>query len=277
MAVEKGPIVRRPMRWVPDLRMSGWLATVLLVALVLLAGGVGGLVMAEVTGKPLQVQFPGSGLLAGGTVPDSIRVTGVGSVVAAPDTIYADIGATVIKPSLPQALSAMTDDSTKLVAALKKAGVADVDIQTTGLNAWTRTDNYSGAVTGYDAGVSLRVRIRDVTKATAILNAAAAAIGNDIRFNGLQYTRTDIATQAAQARQQALKAAADRASAIAQASNRQLGKILQVSEDYVTYMAPGMVGGLGGGQGGGGGGYVPSIQTGQGEVVIQLSVTYSIN
>lgn len=276
MAIEKGPIVRRPMRWVPDLRMSGWLATVLLVALVLLAGGVGGLVMAEITGKPLQVQFPGNGLFAGGTAPDSIRVTGVGSVVAAPDTIYADVGANVIKANLPQALSAMTDDSTKLVAALKNAGVADVDIQTTGLNAWTRTDSYSGAVTGYDASVSLRVRIRDVNKATAILNAAAAAIGNDIRFNGLQYTRTDIGTQAAQARQQALKAASDRASAIAQASNRQLGKILAVSEDYVTYMAPGMAGGMGGGQGGGGG-YVPSIQTGQGEVVVQLSVTYSIS
>lgn len=275
MAIEKGPITRTPTRWVPDLRMSGWLATVLLIALVLLAGGVGGLVMAEVTGKPLQVQFPGNGSITVGESPDSITVSGVGQVTAAPDTIYTDIGAQAIKPTLPQALEAMTADSTKLVAALKSAGVAETDIQTTSLNAWTRTDNYTGAVTGYDAGVNLRVRIRDISKVTAILNAAAAAIPNDVRFNGLQYSRTDIDTQAAQARQLALKAAGDRASAIAKASNRQLGKIISVREDYVSYLAPGNSGY--GGQGGGGGSYVPPIQSGQGVVVVQLTVAYTIN
>lgn len=274
MEIEKGPITRTPTRWVPDLRMPGWLATVLLVALVLLAGGVGGLVMAEVTGRPLQVQFPGNGVITVGGTSDSITVIGVGQVTAGPDTIYADIGAEAINPTLQQALATMTADSTKLVAALKGAGVADVDIQTTSLNAWTRTDNYNGAVTGYDASVNLRVRIRDISKATAILNAGAAALGNDVRFSGLQYSRTDIDTQAAQARQLALNAAGDRASAIAKASNRQLGKILSIKEDYVTYAAPGS--GYGG-QGGGGGGYVPPLQSGQGVVVVQLTVAYSIN
>lgn len=273
MAIEKGRTGGIPARWAPEWRMPGWLGVALVVAMVILAGGVGALVMTQVSGRSLQVQIPGI------TVPaaaDTITVIGQGRVAAVPDTIYTDIGAETIRPNLPQALAATGDDATKLTAALKSAGVADVDMQTTSLYAYQRTDQY-GNVTGFSASTNLRVRIRDVTKATAVINAAANAIGNDVRLGQFQYQRTDITVQAAQARQLALTAAQDRAAGIAKLSNRSLGKISSVTEDFAGYVPAGqMMQGIGGGGGMGGGGSVPQVYSGQGEVVVNLYVSYSL-
>lgn len=45
--------------------MPGWLGVALVVAMVLVAGGVGGLVMAQLSGRSLQVQIPGITVPAG--------------------------------------------------------------------------------------------------------------------------------------------------------------------------------------------------------------------
>lgn len=276
MAIEKAPLERTPGPFIPQLRLPGWVAAAFAVGAVLLAASAGAVLMAEATGRTLQVQFPGNASISVPMAADTVTVIGEGRVAAAPDTIYTDIGADAQRSTLAQALSAAADDSTKLTAALKTAGVAAADIQTTSMYAYNRTDQY-GNVTGYGASVNLRVRIRDVSKVTPILNAAASSIGNDVRFNQLQYQRVDIAAQTPQARQAALTAAQERASSIAKLSNRQLGKISAVEENYVGYVAAGTyMGGYGGGGQGGGGG-VPQISVGQGEVVVQLVVSYSLN
>ena len=41
---------------------------------------------------------------------------------------------------------------------------------------------------GYSVSATARVRIRDLGKANATLDAAAASVGNDIVFNGIQLT-----------------------------------------------------------------------------------------
>lgn len=259
------------MRWAPSLRLPGWLAASIVVALVIVAGGIGALLMSQLGGQNLNVQIPGI------TVPaatDTVTVVGEGRVAAAPDTIYTDIGASAVKPTLTEALAVVAADSDKLTAALTGAGVAGADIQTNGLSSWPRTD-YNGNVTGYNASANLRVRIRDISKVTAILNAAAASIGNDLSLGQLLYQRTDIAAQTAQARQLALAAAQDRASGVAKLSGRQLGKIASVEETFVGYVPAGQtVQGLGAG---GGGGSFPQVQTGQGEVLVHLSVRYALS
>lgn len=257
----------------PNLRLPGWVAASIVVALVVVAGGIGALLMSQLGGQSLNVQIPGV------TVPaaaDTVTVVGEGRVAAAPDTIYTDIGASAVRSTLPDALAAVAADSSKLNAALTGAGIAAADIQTTGLSSWPRTDNY-GSVTGYYASSSLRVRIRDISKVTSILNGAAASIGNDLNLGQLQYQRTDIAAQAAQARQLALAAAQDRASGLAKLSGRQLGKIASVEETFVGYVPAGQMVQGGIGAGGQGGGSFPQVQTGQGEVLVHLTVKYALN
>lgn len=268
-----------------ELRLPGWFAISLMAALILVAGGVGALLMAQFERTPVQVQLPATVPVAStpNAVPvaavDTVTVVGEGRVAAAPDTMFADLGAEVLRPDVPQALAAATSDATKLTAALKTAGVAPADIQTTGLSTNPKTDYYNNnAVLGYYASTYLRVRIRDTSKATAILSAAAGAIGNDIRFNSLQLTRLDTATQATQARQAALTGAASKAGEIANLSNRKLGHITDMREQFVGYVSTGGYAGGGIGAGGGGGAVsVPQIVVGQGEVVVQLVVTYSLS
>ena len=275
MAIEKGSLERTPVEFIPRLRLPVWAAAAFAVGIVLLAASAGAVLMAEATGRTLQVQFPGNASISIPMAADTVTVIGEGRVAATPDTIFTDMGAEAQRPTLAQALAAVADDSSKLTAALKGAGVADADIQTTSMSAYTRTDQY-GNLLGYNASVNVRVRIRDVAKATTILNAVASSIGNDVRLGQLQYQRVDIAAQTPQARQAALAAAQERASAIAKLSNRQLGKISSVEENFVGYVAAGTyVGGFGGGGGGGGG--VPQVNIGQGEVVVQLAVSYSLN
>lgn len=274
MAIEKGSFERTPGELIPRLRVPGWAAAAFAVGIVLLAASAGAVLMAEATGRTMQVQFPGNASISLPSTAGSVTVIGEGRVAAAPDTIYTDLGANATKSTLPEALAAVAADSSKLTAALKGAGVAEADIQTTGLSSWPKTDYY-GNVTGYTASANLRVRIRDVSKVTSILNAAAAAIGNDLSLGQLQYSRTDIAAQSAQARQLALTAAQERASAVAKLSGRQAGKITSVEETFVGYVPAGQtVQGLGGG---GGGASFPQVQNGQGEVLVHLSVTYSLN
>ena len=278
MAIEKA----RPVR-LPDMRLPGWFAGAAIVALVLVAGGIGALVMAQFEQAAVQVQLPSTVPAAAtpGSVPaavavNTVTVVGEGRVVAAPDTIYVDLGAEVSKPTLAAALTAATADQSKLSAALKKAGIAAADMQTTGLNTYARTDSY-GNPAGYGVSSYLRVRIRDVSKATAILTAAAGAIGNDIRVNSLQYQRANIATQVSQARQAAIASAAERAVSNAKASGRQIGHITEIREQFVGYVGAGQMVSGGIGSAGGGGVTVPTVQSGQGEVVVQLVVTYSMS
>lgn len=275
MAIEKSSIGGARGGWAPSLNPPGWLAASIVVALVLVAGGVGAILMSQVAGQNLNVQIPG---ITAPAAADTVTVVGEGRIAAAPDTIYTDIGAEAQATSLSLALSAAAADGDKLTTALKNAGMAANDMQTASLYAYVRTDQY-GNVVGYNASTTLHVRIREIGKATSILNAAASAIGPDVRLGQLQYQRVDIAAQAAQARQLALAAAEEHASGIAKLSNRQLGKLSAVQESFVGYVAAGqsVQMGAGGGIGAGGGGSVPQIQSGQGEVVVQLVVRYGLN
>lgn len=274
MAIEKSFLGEARTGGAPSLNLPGWLAASIMVALVVVAGGIGALLMSQLAGQNLNVQIPGI------TVPaaaDTVTVVGEGRVAATPDTIFTDIGAEAQATSLSLALSAAASDGDKLTAALKNAGIASADMQTTSLYAYVRTDQY-GNVVGYNASTYLRVRIRDISKATSILNAAAGAIGPDVRLGQLQYQRVNIADQAAQARQLALAAADEHANGIAKLSNRQLGKLTAVQESFVGYVAAGQQVQMGGGGlGAGGGASLPQIQSGQGEVVVQLIVRYGLN
>ncbi len=129
-------------------------------------------------------------------------------------------------------------------------------------------------MTGYTASPTLHVRVRDLGKSNTTLTAAANAVGNDIRFSGIQLTRSDLSAQLAQARQAAINAATSQAGEWAKLSNRQLGKISGIQEDYAGY-GPDSVA-KGGGLGGAGAS-VPQIQAGQGETVVIVTVSYALN
>ena len=185
-----------------------------------------------------------------------------------------DLGVEVQRPTVADSLAAARTESDKLAAALQGAGVQAADIQTSGLWVYPRTD-YNQQVIGYTASTTMHVRVRDLGKANAILTAAAGAVGNDIRFSGIQLTRSDLTAQLAQARQAAINAATSQAGEWAKLSNRQLGKITGIQEDYAGY-GPDTATKGGGGLGGAGGG-VPQVQVCQGETLVVVTVSYDLS
>ncbi|MBN9926995.1 SIMPL domain-containing protein, partial [Listeria monocytogenes] len=72
---------------------------------------------------------------------------------------------------------------TRVLAALKKAGVAARDVRTANVSLspqYRYADGQAPVVTGYQASNSVAVRFRDVAKSGAILDALVAEGANQI-------------------------------------------------------------------------------------------------
>ena len=221
-----------------------------------------------VTGTPA-VSSPVVNIPGVTPVADTVTVVATGSVPAAPDMMTVTLGAQVSRGSARDALTAAGNSAANLANVIKQQGVDPKDIQTEYVNVW-RNDNY-GQVT-YIANNQLRVVIRDLSKASAIIGAASDALGNDLSLNGISLSRQDSTAELNQARQLAMQTAAARADQWSKLTGRKLGKVLSVDEGgfgYTNYQ-----GGYGGGGQGGAG--VP-IESGQGVVQVQIAVTYHLD
>lgn len=157
------------------------------------------------------------------------------SVEAAPDV--ATVGTGVQTRALT-AQAAMQDNAAKtekLIAALAKAGIAKKDIQTSGINLSAQYDysNREGEQNaprfiGYEASNQLSVKLRDVRKVGASLDAMVAAGATSI--NGPSFSIDDPAPMIAQARGAALKSAKAQADFYAQAAGFRTARLVSISE-----------------------------------------------
>jgi uncharacterized protein YggE len=172
-------------------------------------------------------QEPAAPVLAGTRL--DIVATGEASTV--PDVAL--IGAGVVTQA-PAAADAMAENARRMaatVAALRKAGVADRDIQTSsiGLSPQYRyADNQPPVITGYQAANRVSIRFRDVKRAGAILDALVAAGANQIDGPTLTVDRPDALLD--QARTRAIAIAQARAALYAKATGMQVKRIVAISE-----------------------------------------------
>lgn len=170
---------------------------------------------------------PTSPMLAG----TRLDVVATGEVNAVPD--IATIGAGVVTQS-PTAAAAMSENAQRTaatIAAIRKAGVGDRDIQTTTVNLspqYRYADNQPPVIVGYQASSRVSVRFRDVKKAGPILDALVAAGANQIDGPTLSIDKPDPLLD--QAREKAVAAARARAALYARAAGLQVKRIVAISE-----------------------------------------------
>ena len=119
----------------------------------------------------------------------------------------------------------------QVIAALKKGGIADRDIQTSGLNLnpqYVYQENLPPKLTGYQASNQVTIVVRDLTKlgqaVDAVVNAGANTVGG-ISF-GLQ--NSDAANDAA--RLEAVKALQAKANLYANAMGYRVSRLVTLSE-----------------------------------------------
>jgi uncharacterized protein YggE len=159
----------------------------------------------------------------------SIAVAGHGKVEGAPDTATVTIGVETHDPSAQAALNKNNVEATALINELKAKGVAAKDIQTSNLSVNPDYD-LKGHVTGYGVSNTVTVKLRDLTNAGKIIDAAAAKVGNDIRLQGVQFSIDNTSALIAKARADAVKDALAQGHQLADAGGVTLGAIRLIDD-----------------------------------------------
>ena len=163
-----------------------------------------------------------------GTVLD---VTAEGESRRTPD--MATVTAGVVSQAA-DAASAMRDTAARMdrvIAALKRAGIADRDLKTANISLqpqYRYENNKPPVITGYQASNNVNVRFRDIGKAGSVLDALVATGANQINGPVLGLDNPDAAMD--EARLDAIAKARARAELYAKAAGLKVKRILSISE-----------------------------------------------
>jgi uncharacterized protein len=161
-----------------------------------------------------------------------ITMSGHGETHGQPDTAMLSAGVSVDAPTAAAALADANKNMQAILAALKKLGVADRDIQTRNFSVQPQYANGNGQaphVTGYQVSNQVEVRLGDIGKLGPALDALVMAGANQI--NGVNFSIHDPATLLAQARGEAVADARAKAETFAKAAGVTLGPILSITEN----------------------------------------------
>jgi hypothetical protein len=170
-------------------------------------------------------------VLAQTAPPPMISVTGEATISAAPDLAQVDGGVTSEAKTAREASEINNVAMAKVLLALKGAGIAEKDFQTSRLslqpqNAPNRTG--PAAIVSYRASNRVTVRVRDVTKVANVIDTLVAAGANDI--GGIDFIVSGASKLLDQAREQAVEDARRKAEIYAKAAGVTLGSPLSISE-----------------------------------------------
>lgn len=157
----------------------------------------------------------------------TITVTGNGTAKAVPDRASFDFGVQTQAATASEALSLNADQAQAIVAALKKAGVDDSQIQTTEVSLWPQTASDGTTIVGYQASNSVQATV-PIGRAGDTVDAAVGAGANNV--DGPNLSVSDQTATYADALKQALADAKAKAQAIAAASGLTLGAVQTVTE-----------------------------------------------
>ncbi len=119
----------------------------------------------------------------------------------------------------------------KVMAAIKAAGIAERDIQTSGINLnpqYRYADNEAPKITGYQASNTVSLKVRDITKLGRVLDSLAAQGANQI--NGPSFEIDQPEPVYDEARLAALKKAQARAETYAKSLGLRVRRIVSISE-----------------------------------------------
>ena len=174
---------------------------------------------------------------AQGTILD---VNAEGRTTRVPD--LATIRAGVVSQA-PTAAAALADNAQRMqrvLAALKRAGVAPRDLATStvGLSPQYRyTDGQPPAITGYQATNTISIRFRDVARAGGVLDALVAQGANQIDGPNLSIDKPEAALD--EARTDAVKRARARADLYAAAAGMKVVRVVSIAETGQDAGGPG--------------------------------------
>jgi uncharacterized protein YggE len=169
-----------------------------------------------------------------------LTVTGTGQVVASPDMARLSLGVLAQAPTAAQAVRDMSADMEKVMASLTAAGVAQEDIQTSGLRVDVQQSydeaTQSSRITGYIAATDVSIQVLDLSKLGQTLDAVVQEGAN--QMNGLRFDLQDREPALNDARRAAVADALDKAALYAQAAGMALGPVQSLTEGVASSGTP---------------------------------------
>jgi uncharacterized protein YggE len=159
----------------------------------------------------------------------TVRVTGTAEVKVVPDQALIELGVEKQNISASIARQAVDSASRRILAGLHANGVGEKDIQTTFLSLQPQFNYRKGMKISYFvAEQTMSVTVRDLSKLDTLLESLIKAGGN--RIDSIQYETSDLRKYRDDARDRAVKAAREKARALAMALGQEIGKAQSVEE-----------------------------------------------
>src|SRR5690606_12465109 len=174
-------------------------------------------------GAPLTIQAV--------TERPSLNLSAYGEVRTAPDMASINFGVVTEAATAAEAMQQNAARMNQVMAALRRAGIAERDVQTSALNLSAQYDyvqNEPPRLRGYQASNQVTVSINDLSKVGSTADAVVSAGVNQI--GGISFGLKDPTAAENQARQLAVRNLQAKAALYSQALGVELGGIRSLTE-----------------------------------------------
>lgn len=162
---------------------------------------------------------------------DTVSVAGTGRTNITPDRFSFSVGVQTVAKTVDEAVTENNQRVAAVIAALKRAGAAEGDIQTSSFNIWPQQDYSQGnlpRILGYQVSNTVSVRSKKIADAGRLLGVAIAAGVNT--SSGINFEVSDPARGRDQGLRAAFEDAKARATLLAQAAGRTVGRAIFITE-----------------------------------------------
>lgn len=164
----------------------------------------------------------------------TIQVSGAAAINVTPDRVLLQLGVTSngVTPEQVQAENSAAIE--RVIAAVRQLGVADKDIATDYYLVQPVYEDYDSLyIKGYRLSNVVGITLKDMGKAGDVLIAALKAGANEVR--DVQFYTSELRRYRDEARGLAMKAATEKAGALASAGGAQAGCLLSINENSWSY------------------------------------------
>jgi uncharacterized protein YggE len=170
-----------------------------------------------------------------------LDISSTGEVSRVPDIAIISAGVVTRQPTATAAIQQNATQMERVLAALKAAGVAERDVQTSSISLnpeYRYAEGQAPRLAGYTASNQVSIRFRDIRNTGKILDALVAEGANQINGPSLTIDKPDEALD--EARTKALANGRARADFYAHALGRRVVRLISVSEGGGNYPVPPM-------------------------------------
>jgi uncharacterized protein len=174
------------------------------------------------------VQPSGAHSAPADTSSGGITVLGTASANLIPNRASFAFGTVSQAATATAALTASSQSVARVIAALKRLGVAQADIQTADVSLSPRTNDNGDEIVGYTASNTVTATVRKIGDAGDVVDAAVGAGANQVSGPNLLASDQDAAYR--NALERAVADARAKAETLATASSSTLGKITAIVE-----------------------------------------------